>query len=1178
MEVCADAVTWSVGWLGIRVGEATNPGPKGTPAAAPGTLYYGLIDGAYRIGCYKARTGPKGSYRWTIAIPADPSEPGAYQAPARAGDATLTCRDVERVSMSGLLRTPTEGRAYRMWAPPGYAIDHERWIPDLGVATAQAGMKRLSVSDAQAPKRRQRADASDAGAAGPAAPADRAVVPNLAWWDCVDYGEAMADRAYTSHELPPGLASAIVDVHTRVFEALAAAPQGSEDEERLCKVTLFLDRLLFCLRPGGNKVRRGGKATKTKGHGWERTVAYRLRLVNAGDWAALWREAERAEGRPPPSTAPADARRARRVEDYVQLGEVSRAVGAVCSTSAVCDTGADHTALLPLFPQLPAVAQFPLPADAPTALSHDSRASIAAAVRSTLRGFPRRSGTGPSDARFEHLAPLYHDERACAALGAVLTRFLAGEMPRPATDAFLAATVYARAKPDGGRRPIACGGTLRRVAAKAVCVALKDQFRRAVGPHQYAVARDGGMEKAHKTLQLLTEMRGDAVFLKLDFRNAYNSVHRPAVLAAVAERLPALLPIARTLLPERTTHYWYDGDGAARTIEARRGVDQGCPLSPVLFALAMAGPLDRLLAGLRAKDANARVLSYLDDVYIVVSASEASAALDTVRELFAPLGLELNSAKTQAWSPEAATPLPPGVAHATSLVCLGSNLRWSADDERGWFDLLEPNPGTGGEWSTAVRRLRHFTSRLDTLRAHGLSMHAALVLHRTYVNGAVTHFQRGNRAPTWFAEQWDAEVAAWYARELRRDLHEPARALLTLPLKLGGCGLASTAATYLPAYLGSWELCLAEVAADLGFTAAAQLQAAAPSSAQRLETAAASLRAAGVVDYRFEWELLLAEPQAKRQRELAQELHEVRQARLLPTVDAATYPGAEGDVRSSGGVGAGSFLEAPSEPRFRMADDALRTCLRARLLLPFPAHDPGRNSNPSTQCQHRNATGVLCGKALDAAGHHAEKCGEGAAMLNGHNNVCAELADYLGACGAPALREQSVPEWDRQLTDGSGTPLFEVRRNARGHPILSDEGLPIHDPVMDRAILDVSFHERATGRRAHADVTIGSAKTDTTEERRLRNQTDGRKAAVLADRKRARYDPTRNPHEGFVPFAIEARGRFGDDALALLRSMAPRDPSLRGRLIARGLQGLSVRVQTRLAELLLSAERANTPH
>ena len=52
----------------------------------------------------------------------------------------------------------------------------------------------------------------------------------------------------------------------------------------------------------------------------------------------------------------------------------------------------------------------------------------------------------------------------------------------------------------------------------------------------------------------------------------------------------------------------------------------------------------------------------------------------------------------------------------------------------------------------------------------------------------------------------------------------------------------------------------------------------------------------------------------------------------------------------------------------------------------------------------------------------------------------------------------------------------------------------------------------------------------------------------------------------------------GQHALALLRSMAPSDPSLRSRMIARGLQGISVRVQTRLAELLLSAERANTPH
>ena len=194
-------------------------------------------------------------------------------------------------------------------------------------------------------------------------------------------------------------------------------------------------------------------------------------------------------------------------------------------------------------------------------------------------------------------------------------------------------------------------------------------------------------------------------------------------------------------------------------------------------------------------------------------------------------------------------------------------------------------------------------------------------------------------------------------------------------------------------------------------------------------------------------------------------------------------------------------------------------------------------------------------------------------MVQGHDCTCEELATFLKACGTSVQREQHIPAWDRQVLDGNGAPAFEVRRDERGHIVAGDDGLPIRDPVMDRAIMDLCFNDRE-GRRTHADVTIGAVTTANLERRQVRNQTDGSKAAELASRKRARYNPAANPHEGFVPFAIESRGRLGDDALALMRSMAPTDPRDRSRLIARGLQGISVRVQTRLAELLLSAERA----
>ena len=82
----------------------------------------------------------------------------------------------------------------------------------------------------------------------------------------------------------------------------------------------------------------------------------------------------------------------------------------------------------------------------------------------------------------------------------------------------------------------------------------------------------------------------------------------------------------------------------AAAIHAQRGVDQGCPFSPALFATFISGALERVRAGLRFLDESAAVLSYLDDIYIVVFPEHAGRALNYVEQSFSPLGLTLNVA------------------------------------------------------------------------------------------------------------------------------------------------------------------------------------------------------------------------------------------------------------------------------------------------------------------------------------------------------------------------------------------------------------------------------------------------------------------------------------------------------------------------------------------------------
>jgi hypothetical protein len=77
--------------------------------------------------------------------------------------------------------------------------------------------------------------------------------------------------------------------------------------------------------------------------------------------------------------------------------------------------------------------------------------------------------------------------------------------------------------------------------------------------------------------------------------------------------------------------------------------------------------------------------------------------------------------------------------------------------------------------------------------------------------------------------------------------------------------------------------------------------------------------------------------------------------------------------------------------------------------------------------------------------------------------------------------------------------------------------------------------------------------------------------------KYTRYPPDKNPGEAMVPFIFEALGRPSIEAMAFLRSLAPTDPSRRAVVLGKAWREISIIIQTRLAELYLSAERPRPP-
>ena len=186
-------------------------------------------------------------------------------------------------------------------------------------------------------------------------------------------------------------------------------------------------------------------------------------------------------------------------------------------------------------------------------------------------------------------------------------------------------------------------------------------------------------------------------------------------------------------------------------------------------------------------------------------------------------------------------------------------------------------------------------------------------------------------------------------------------------------------------------------------------------------------------------------------------------------------------------------------------------------------------------------------------------CVVGGGVVQGHNAIRDWLAEWLERfTGRATSTEAFVSEWDRE-------PRLDP---ATGQPEVDESG----NPKVRRAKLDVAFFD-GEGRRAFVDVVVTSAATSCAVNRAKRAGTDGAAAADAVRAKRSKYPAAKSPGTPLVPFAVEALGRLSPEAQGLLNAVAPADKQVRSQVLRSAKQTLSVLVQTRLAELLLSAER-----
>jgi hypothetical protein len=235
-----------------------------------------------------------------------------------------------------------------------------------------------------------------------------------------------------------------------------------------------------------------------------------------------------------------------------------------------------------------------------------------------------------------------------------------------------------------GTRPITLGECLLKVASRAAVAATRAQLQRAFldddeNVLQFGVACPAGIDRVvHATRAFIQRAAptGGVVGL-LDFRNAFNTMSRPAIARVVAP-FKHLAPL-----------FWLEYSqpsllrvrGTAHTIESSSGVRQGSVLGSALFSLTLQ-PV--LLAAKRRFRVDIR--AYIDDVSIcapnVVVLAEVVAF---IAEESAKIGLALNTTKCELLGLEEHTRAQDGLVgrfrRATAVRLLGAAVGINDDVE-----------------------------------------------------------------------------------------------------------------------------------------------------------------------------------------------------------------------------------------------------------------------------------------------------------------------------------------------------------------------------------------------------------------------------------------------------------------------------------------------------------------
>jgi len=475
----------------------------------------------------------------------------------------------------------------------------------------------------------------------------------------------------------------------------------------------------------------------------------------------------------------------RRVSSKLEDGDFKGAVRLACSEDTLAESSETTLSALKLkHPSPPSESTIPPPPIiTPLSSMSISEADIAQAIKS----FPNGSAGGPDGMRPQHLKDLIRgnditDSSLLTALAAFSTLVLEGRTPLPIRPFFFGASLTALNKKDGGIRPIAVGCTLRRLVAKIAGKMVVEDMAKLLAPRQLGYGVLGGAEAAvHAARQYITNIQPQDAVVKLDFRNAFNSVRRDKMLEAVQTFAPDIYPFVHSTYSSPSSLLWENS-----SIQSSEGVQQGDPLGPLLFCLAIHCRSIQLSSEF--------CVMYLDDITLGGSPEAILHDLEVIQS-FEGIGLYLNNQKSEIISGDPVTigtimeDLPGARVVDPSEACLlGSPI----GNENSVSTTLQMK----------VNSLTIMGARLEHFSAHD----AMLLLRNSFAIPKLLYLLRTSpcfQSPIIMSYDESLKSIVSSVTNIQFTADDPAWTQATLPIRLGGLGIRSAVQLAPSAFLAS---------------------------------------------------------------------------------------------------------------------------------------------------------------------------------------------------------------------------------------------------------------------------------------------------------------------------------------------------------------------------------------